>query len=184
MNRSTKYKRFLTLSEENELAQVAMYIKIKHPNVPTFWTDHSGLKMSRTTAIVAKNTRGILQDDKHTPFRTPDMMMDVARSGYHGLRIEFKKTDERILIVRKGPTRDVAQFNSNHVEEQFRSLHALHKEGYYATFAIGYDEATKVVDDYLNGHITDEIDCVSIYTKLCLDNGLEPDWNYFRTLIV
>ena len=64
----------------------------------------------------------------------PDLILDIAKGGYHGLRIELKKV--------KG---------SRTTPEQLERLEMLNAEGYYAVIAKGFDEAIQIILDYMAG---------------------------------
>ena len=61
----------------------------------------------------------------------PDICLPVARGKYHGLYIELK--------VGKNKT----------TENQDMWLEALNKNGYYTDVCYGWEEASKVITDYL-----------------------------------
>ncbi len=67
----------------------------------------------------------------------PDLMLPVARCGYHGLYIELKKSDHT-----NKPT-----------EKQKQWLKDLEQQGYFATVCYGYDEAVEVLENYLNSEV-------------------------------
>ena len=63
----------------------------------------------------------------------PDILLDVARGPYHGLRIELKRADR-----------------SNHATDAQREwLTKLNFEGYRVAVCYGAQEAIKVITDYL-----------------------------------
>lgn len=64
----------------------------------------------------------------------PDVNLDVARGGYHGLRIEFKR--------RRG---------GRVSPEQRDWLDALRAQGYAAVVAHGWEEAADMTERYLRG---------------------------------
>lgn len=64
----------------------------------------------------------------------PDLILDIAKGGYHGLRIELKKV--------KG---------SRTTPEQLERIEMLNAEGYYAVIAKGFDEAIQIILDYMAG---------------------------------
>ena len=66
----------------------------------------------------------------------PDLMLPVARGGYHGLFIEMKRRQGG----RVSP-------------EQAGWLRNLEVMGYYTAVCFGADDAIKVIDDYLRGNI-------------------------------
>lgn len=61
---------------------------------------------------------------------------------YAGLMIELKKDGTRL----KKKNGDWA---SEHIAEQAEVLAELDKRGYMAVFAVGFDEAKKIIDEYL-----------------------------------
>lgn len=64
----------------------------------------------------------------------PDLFLDVARCGYHGLRIELK----RIRYSRRLP-------------EQKEWILRLNSYGYAAAFCYGWTEAWELIHAYLTG---------------------------------
>lgn len=62
----------------------------------------------------------------------PDLILDVAKGGYYGARIELKK-------AKGGRTS----------KEQKERLQMLADEGYYAVVAKGYDEAVEAISKYM-----------------------------------
>ena len=63
---------------------------------------------------------------------------------YAGLFIELKKDGTR-LKKRNG------EWASEHIAEQSQVLQALQDRGYKADFALGFDQAKRLIDDYLGG---------------------------------
>lgn len=62
----------------------------------------------------------------------PDLFLPVARKGMNGLFIEMKR--EHDFSVSK---------------EQYAWIRALNKEGYGATVCAGFEEARRVIEEYL-----------------------------------
>jgi hypothetical protein len=62
---------------------------------------------------------------------------------YHGLFIELKKAGTRIY------KKDGTLVSNAHIREQFDMLESLRQAGYKAEFAIGFDEAKNIIDEYL-----------------------------------
>lgn len=62
----------------------------------------------------------------------PDLILDIAKGGYYGARIELKK-------AKGGRTS----------KEQKERLQMLADEGYYAVVAKGYDEAVEAISKYM-----------------------------------
>lgn len=61
---------------------------------------------------------------------------------YHGLMIELKKTGEK--IVKKDGT-----YKTDHLKEQAEVLSKLQAQGYYAVFAIGFEQAKNIICQYM-----------------------------------
>ena len=72
------------------------------------------------------------------------MFIAEPRNGMHGLFIELKKSGTRLK-------KKDGSWASSHLEEQNVMLNELGKRGYAAYFAVGYDEAKDIIDDYLGG---------------------------------
>lgn len=62
----------------------------------------------------------------------PDLLVDIAKKGYHGLRIELKRSSNETLT-----------------DKQIERLKVLNEEGYYAVACKGFDEAIKTIEDYI-----------------------------------
>jgi hypothetical protein len=69
---------------------------------------------------------------------------DLAKSLCAGLYIELKKDGTRL----KKKNGDWA---SEHIAEQAAVLKELRRRGFKAEFAVGFDEAKKIIDEYLKG---------------------------------
>lgn len=63
----------------------------------------------------------------------PDLVIPVARGGYHGLFIEMKVKPNK-------PT-----------ENQKQWIELLNNNGYLAVVCYGFEEAKKVIDEYMEG---------------------------------
>ena len=66
----------------------------------------------------------------------PDLLLPVARGGYHSLAIELKRS-------KGGKTSDAQRWWINRLLEQ----------GYYATVCYGWQDARRVIEDYLKGEL-------------------------------
>lgn len=67
----------------------------------------------------------------------PDIYLDWPAGGFHGLRIELKRTSGGRLSPAQAEWRD-----------------RLNAAGYCAVVCKGWEAAVKVIEDYLNGSIT------------------------------
>ncbi|WP_455677980.1 hypothetical protein [Sharpea azabuensis] len=131
MVRNTK-----TMPEKVVQLLLADYIRIKYPTV-IFHSDYgSGLKMTMGQAKQQARMSGGIKG-------YPDMFIAEPKGKYHGLFIELKK--EGVKIYKK----DGLLVANEHIREQARMLDRLTDRGYRAEFAVGLDEAKKMVDSYL-----------------------------------
>lgn len=122
------------MSEQIEHIKLCQYIKQTYPDA-IFLSDASGLRMSIGQAIQWKKMR--------SSNGIPDLIVLAPRNGWHGLMIELKRTGEK--IYKKDGT-----LKTPHLDEQWEVLTILEYHGYIARFAIGFDEARKLVDEYMN----------------------------------
>lgn len=124
--------------KESELqVAVARYIRLRYPEA-IFHSDFgSGIKLTKGQAIKQKRQNGGIRG-------WPDMFIAESRKGYHGLFIELKKDGTR--LKKKDGT-----FASEHLEEQEQLMSRLRGRKYEAQFAVGFDKAVDIIDDYLGG---------------------------------
>ena len=85
----------------------------------------SGLKMS-IGALMKAHKAGIIKKG------LPDIVIPVARGGYHGLYIELKSKNGIVSPA------------------QSEFIGKLMNEGYSSVIAWGYDEAIKMINDYFS----------------------------------
>ena len=129
-------------AEESLQLAVADHIVTNYPNV-LFRTDAGGIKLPIGLAKKLKDMNGGRRG-------WPDMFIAEPRvksfpNVYHGLFIELKKEGTRIY------KKDGTLVSDTHIREQFDMLHDLRRKGYAAEFACGFDEAKKLIDDYMGG---------------------------------
>lgn len=145
--------------------QVADYIRTKYPNV-LFHSDYgSGVKLTMSQAVMQKRqnggrrswpdvfiAKGRMQhltkeeiDSFFESFERPEhAAVALFRMSYrNGLFIELKR--EGTKIYRK----DGKLVADAHIREQFDLLEELADNGYEAEFACGFEEAKRIIDDYL-----------------------------------
>lgn len=124
--------------------QVADYLRLRYPNV-LFHSDYgSGLRLTPGQAVKQKRLQGGRR-------AWPDLFIAHPMGKYHGMYLELKKDGTR-LQKRNG------DFASEHIKEQWEMLGALTLRGYRAEFACGFDEAKKIIDEYLGGLIKEEVE--------------------------
>lgn len=134
-------------------AQVADYIRLKYPSV-IFHSDFgSGIKLTMGQAIRQKRLNGGRR-------AWPDMFIAEAmpRMGYKGIMIWYG-----LFLELKRPGVKIYKKNgelvaNEHIREQAALLGELHKRGYVAEFACGFDEAKKIIDEYLGGPDKEEVE--------------------------
>lgn len=129
-------------SEENLQIQVVDYIAIKYPNV-LVRTDGGGLKLTKGQAIKLARMNGHVRG-------FPDLFLyrigGNKEHPYAGLAIELKR--EGVHLTKKD-----GDWATTHIAEQAMILSKLKKEGYFATFAVGFEEATDIIDAYMEGRL-------------------------------
>ena len=123
-------------TEHQLYGQIATYLQVHYPKV--IWRFDLAADMKLTVGQATKH--------KHlNPHRGyPDLFIAEPKQGSNGLYIEIKVDGTR--LKKKDGT-----WASTHLEEQNEVLNKLQKKGYAAYFAVGFDEAKDIIDDYLGG---------------------------------
>lgn len=121
--------------EEKLHFQIADYLKLAYPKI-FFISESSGLRVSQGLAAKLKRSRS-----NHVHL---DIYILEPRKGYHALILELKAKD----IYRKA--RPLELLKNDHVEQQADTIKKLNAKGYKAAFAVQFDQAKKLIDDYLN----------------------------------
>ena len=124
-------------------ALVCNYLRVNYPDV-IFTSDLSGVRLPMSLAKKVKplkSSRGI-----------PDLIIFYPAGGYHGLLIELKTPDAKVL------KRDGTILANPHTKEQFDVIMKLRAQGYAAFFVRGFPAARKCIEYYmqLNGSICKE----------------------------
>jgi hypothetical protein len=123
-------------AEQDLQTALCKYMKLQYPNV-IFHVD----------AGSAKNRTGFMQGiHKAQQFKAgiPDFFILKPNKAFYGLFIELKA--DRSKIWNKNGTR----LKSDHLDEQEEFHRLLNEQGYFATFACGFEEAKIIIDKYLN----------------------------------
>lgn len=133
------------MKESDLQIQVADYLRLQYPDV-LFHSDFgSGIKLTMGQAAKQKRQNGGRR-------AWPDFFIaqPAQRSSEYpeacykfGLFLEFKKEGTR-LKKRNG------EWASEHIAEQAAVLEMLRYRGYVAEFAVGFDEAKRIIDEYLH----------------------------------
>lgn len=147
-------------------AQVADYLRLQYPHV-LFHSDFgSGIKLTPGQAMRQKRLQGGRRS-------WPDMFIaepknvkaeckvitdgNIIKEAHfldqkYGLFIELKKAGTRIY------RKDGRLVADEHIREQFDMLEQLRQRGYMAEFACGFDEAKKIIDEYLGEPAKEEVE--------------------------
>lgn len=117
---------------------IAIYLRLQYPNV-IFHFDLAGLNLSRAQAGMMKAIQG--------GRGWPDLFIahyqnNFPEGSYQGLFIEVKIEDFKLF------KKDGTPLN-NHIQDQINCLDELERRGYKCAFAIGWDQAKQLIDDYL-----------------------------------
>jgi len=111
---------------------ICKYIKLQYPKV-IFITDGSGLRVSIGEARRLKQLR--------SSNGIPDIIIFKPCEYYHGLFLEVK--------AKKPYKKDGDLFANEHLQEQSNMINRLMGLGYYAKFVWSFNQATKIIDDYM-----------------------------------
>lgn len=113
---------------------LADYLVVRYPKV-IFHSDFgSGVKLSFYQANLQKR-------QKWRKESVASIFIAKPCDEYAGLFIELKRDGARIK------KRD-GSYTSDHIAEQAKFLSLLEDQGYLAVFAVGFDEARRVIDSY------------------------------------
>lgn len=167
----------MTVSESDLQIQVADYLRLQYPDV-LFHSDFgSGVKLTPGQAIMQKRQNGgrrawpdmVIAKHKISHGYLADGYMRPFQGGFEdegysigdekviwfGLYLELKKEGK---TLHPGPraknrfkSKDGKEYKTEHLMEQADCLYDLRQRGYCAEFAIGFDEAKKIIDEYLGG---------------------------------
>ena len=119
------------------LFQWAALAKGKYPELAWLYAVPNGGLRSKAVAGKLK-AQGVKSG-------VPDIQLDVARQGFHGLRIELKAPEVKAapgITKRKPPGRTST--------EQDAWLEQLRSQGYRAEVAYGWPDAMEILVDYLS----------------------------------
>lgn len=124
--------------KEQELVQnIAQYMQLKHRDIIYRFDLIADFPMKPYQAMRVKRI--------HPKRGYPDMFIAKPSGNYAGLFLELKA--EGVSVLKK----DGTLRKDDHLLEQFKFMKELIKVGYKANFAIGFDDAIKQIEGYLNG---------------------------------
>lgn len=131
-------------AEENVQIEVCNYLRAKYPDVIFQCDLASGMKLPIHIAARHKKMR--------SSRGMPDLFIAKQKSYFggftrieSGLFIELKRSGVKIF------KKDGELVADEHIREQAAILERLRSNGYKAEFACGFEEAVKIIDEYLGG---------------------------------
>ena len=127
--------------ERDLQTKVADYLRLQYPKA-IFHSDYgSGVKLTVRQATIQKRQNGGRRGwpDMFIAEPAPRCIDGSWDYEWHGLFIELR-------LKKKDGT-----WASDHIAEQAKVLQQLKKKHYSAAFAVGFDEAKKIIDEYLGG---------------------------------
>lgn len=125
-----KEKKVIRHTETNEHRRVCQYISTKYPDV-FYQSDYFSFlshKLRMSLGVMRKKL-------------SPDLFIAKRSGQYSGLYLEMKASN-KTMYTKKGEI-------VSDLRDQSKVLEALKKEGYAAYFAAGYNEAVRIIDEYL-----------------------------------
>lgn len=157
------------MKESTLQCHVADYLRLQYPHV-LFHSDYgAGIKLTPGQAAKQKRQNGGRR-------AWPDMLITEGRGYFvkrgdsppmfgnfictvsdmdlyicNGLFLELKREGTRIL------KKDGTLVADQHIREQHALLVELEKRGYAARFAVGFDQAKQIIDEYLGGQVEEEV---------------------------
>lgn len=167
------------ISESDLQIQVADYLTLCYPDVMFHSDFGSGIKLTPGQAMKQKCQNGgrrawpdmVIAETRIMIPRNPNeankysdnhwVVFPHQKGEYKkpaavfmaGLYLELKKEGE---TLHPGPraknrfkSKDGKEYKTEHLMEQADCLYELRRRGYCAEFAIGFDEAKKIIDEYL-----------------------------------
>lgn len=140
------------MNEADLQMAVAGYLRTYYPDV-LFHSDFgSGVKLTMGQATKQKRMNGgrrawpdMFIAEPRVNFIPPEGIMGCD-TWTHGLFLELKREGTRIVKARKSD-----EWASDHIAEQAALLRKLRSKGYMAEFAVGFEEAKQIIDNYLGG---------------------------------
>jgi hypothetical protein len=133
-------------SKAEEQIQLALvqYIRYQYPDV-LFRSDAAGFKLSVGQAKKMKALNGGIRAWPDLFLAKPKLMQskDGLPIFKHGLFLELKKDGTKIL------KKDGELVADKHIREQAKVLRLLERAGYQAQFAVGFNQAKQIIDEYI-----------------------------------
>ena len=131
-------------AEEQIQLALVQYIRYQYPDV-LFRSDAAGFKLSVGQAKKMKALNGGIRAWPDLFIAKPKLMQskDGLPIYTHGLFLELKKDGTKIL------KKDGELVADKHIREQAKILRLLERRGYQASFAVGFEQAKQIIDEYI-----------------------------------
>lgn len=131
-SQTKKIRKPIEHKEDNELIAVCTWLSYQYPNLVFFidFYDKMSFNMKKKFNLCRSKSN-------------PDLFIAYSNKNNNGLFIEMKKSGE-VLLNKTG------DFKNEHLQKQNECLQQLKHQNYFATFAIGFDNAKEIITTYLN----------------------------------
>lgn len=126
------------MREHDIYTMIADYLRYQYPTIIYRFDLAADLKLTMGKARKHKRLQ------RYRGY--PDLFIAEPKGKYGGLFLEIKKAGTKIF------KKDGAIVADAHIREQYGMLEDLRFAGYAAEFACGFDEAKKLIDDYMKGN--------------------------------
>jgi hypothetical protein len=145
-------KNMTRVTEDVMHQQAVQYVSLRYRDVPLRTDYAAGLGLNKVQARKHARMQGNTR-------AWPDIQLAKPVKLYAGLFIELKAPDVELFMRRDGTTirqddykvRLKGDWANIHYEEQAKMLEKLRQQGYWADFAVGFDEFQAIVDQYMLG---------------------------------
>jgi hypothetical protein len=115
--------------------QLTWWLRTQFPGVIYRWDLAADLKLTMSQAARHKRL--------HPERGYPDLFLAEPRAGFAGAFFELKAEGAKLYKA------NGELYADTHLAEQAAVLEQLRTKGYKAEFAVGFDEASKLISDYL-----------------------------------
>lgn len=140
------------MTEHEMYMQIADYMRYQYPKVIYRFDLAADLKLSIGQAKKHKRLQGRRGYPDLFIAQPKRILNEAIRATWAGLFLEIKRPD--VTIYKKN-----GELVANaHIREQAALLDELRNRGYKAEFACGFDEAKKIIDEYLGGPEIEEVE--------------------------
>lgn len=138
------------MTEHEMYMQIADYMRYQYPKVIYRFDLAADLKLSIGQAKKHKRLQGRRGYPDLFIAEPKVDLIDMIK--YSGLFLELKRPDVKIY------KKNGELVANSHIREQAAVLDELRKCGYKAEFACGFDEAKKIIDEYLGDPEDEEVE--------------------------